>query len=385
MKELINIITINDFNYSQGGASKVAIDTANMLAIAGYNSIFVSAVADDEKSTLSNMVTQYKFRGTEFLHYRNKVKGMWNGIKCNAFSKYIGEVLSNFDPDNTLVHVHGWTKACSSDFFNVLRLKGFTTYLTMHEYFCFCPNGAYFNFKRNRACNKRGCSLNCLICNCDSRNYFFKVYRYIRELRYRHDMKFQYINVIYISEFERNIIENQINTPHMSIIPNPVPPICEDVDQKEYDYIYVGRTTKEKGVDLFVKLAEELNHKKFLIVGEYNTSIKNLKSTGWVSEKEVDQYLKKSSKLVFPSLWPETFGLNVMKALEAGIPCLVSSNTAAEKYVINGKNGYIFKQGDFSSLKAVAEMKISGKKIEKKETRNYLNDLTTLWKQNCNE
>lgn len=380
MKELKNIITINDFNFSQGGASKVAIDTANMLAEAGYNSIFISAVSDDKKTILNKKVIQYKFHGREFLQYDNKIKGMIDGIKCIKFSRYVEKILDDFNPEDTIVHVHGWTKACSSDFFNVLKEKKFSTFLTLHEYFSFCPNGAYFNYKKNCACTKKGGSLECLFCNCDSRSYMFKLYRFTREIQYKRDMDFNYINAIYISEFERKIIEKQIDTPKATVIYNPVSEIDKGTEQKEYDYIYIGRTSKEKGIDLFIELAKKLSNKKFLIVGEHSTSLKNLKSTGWISEKEVDEYLKKSFRLVFPSLWPETFGLNVIKALSVGIPCLVSSNTAAAEFVTNGENGYIFQQGDFSSLEKVAELQLDGN-IKKVKTANYIENVISLWKR----
>ena len=37
MKKLKNIVIINDFDYIQGGASKVAIQTANMLVESDKN------------------------------------------------------------------------------------------------------------------------------------------------------------------------------------------------------------------------------------------------------------------------------------------------------------------------------------------------------------
>ena len=58
--------------------------------------------------------------------------------------------------------------------------------------------------------------------------------------------------------------------------------------------------------------------------------------------------------LVLPSLWPETFGLNVFRAMAYGIPCLVSTNTAAEKYMTES-NGCVFEQGNYIDMKKKAE------------------------------
>ena len=39
-----------------------------------------------------------------------------------------------------------------------------------------------------------------------------------------------------------------------------------------------------------------------------------------------------------------------MKALEMGMECIVSSNTAAAEYVERVERGHVFKQGDINSL-----------------------------------
>lgn len=169
-------------------------------------------------------------------------------------------------------------------------------------------------------------------------------------------MDFEYIYAIYISHFEKRVISKQIRIPNYKVIENPVFPIETLSSSKEFDFAYVGRTSKEKGIDLFTKLAKNFKDKKFLIIGDYHTDLANVVVTGWVSEQQVDTYIGKTKFLVFPSLWPETFVLNVIRALYAGIPCLVSSNTEAEDYVIEGINGFVFEQGNFQSILHYSEM-----------------------------
>ena len=43
-KKVENVVIVNDFNYTQGGASKVAIDTARLLSESGLKVYFFSAV-----------------------------------------------------------------------------------------------------------------------------------------------------------------------------------------------------------------------------------------------------------------------------------------------------------------------------------------------------
>ena len=49
-KKVENVVIVNDFNYTQGGASKVAIDTARLLNKSGLKVYFFSAVNKEEEN-----------------------------------------------------------------------------------------------------------------------------------------------------------------------------------------------------------------------------------------------------------------------------------------------------------------------------------------------
>ena len=73
-----NILIINDFDYTQGGASKVAIDTANLLCN-DYNVYFFSGDSS-ENSNLSKKVIKICTCQGEALKNKNKLIGAVNGI-----------------------------------------------------------------------------------------------------------------------------------------------------------------------------------------------------------------------------------------------------------------------------------------------------------------
>ena len=70
------VIIVNDFNYVQGGASKVAIDTARILKEEGLNVIFFSAVNKSEENI--NGIKYISTNQNEALNEKNKIKGMIN-------------------------------------------------------------------------------------------------------------------------------------------------------------------------------------------------------------------------------------------------------------------------------------------------------------------
>lgn len=74
------------------------------------------------------------------------------------------------------------------------------------------------------------------------------------------------------------------------------------------------------------------------------------RTTGWVSQKQVQQEIEKARTLVFPSLWPETYGLVVAEAAARGVPSIVSDVSAAAERINDGKNGWLWKTGNVEDL-----------------------------------
>ena len=108
-----NIVIINDFNYIQGGASKVAIETAKVLANEkDLNVYFFYAV--HQNTNIINNVKYICTNQNEALKEKNKFIGSINGIYNKSAKKKLKELLKDLNPDDTILHIHGWTKALSS-------------------------------------------------------------------------------------------------------------------------------------------------------------------------------------------------------------------------------------------------------------------------------
>ena len=75
-----NIVVINDFEYIQGGASKVAIETANALADSDLNVFFFSGVATINNSVFSSKVKRICTNQFESLLDVNIIRGAINGV-----------------------------------------------------------------------------------------------------------------------------------------------------------------------------------------------------------------------------------------------------------------------------------------------------------------
>lgn len=402
-KKVENVVIVNDFNYTQGGASKVAIDTARLLNEDGLKVYFFSAVNKEEEKI--NGVTYISTNQNEALKERNKIKGAINGIYNFKAKREFKRLLKTLNSDNTIIHVHGWTKALSSSVFDIAFKMEFKVVLTLHDYFTACPNGGYFNYKQNEICHLKPLSWKCIKCNCDSRNYGFKLYRIVRQFVQNKIVKLndKLEYAISISDFSEKILRPTLgkNT-KVTRIYNPIDidENAEKVDPSKNEYyLYVGRVSKEKGVDLFCQAISELGYKG-IVVGDgderqkLETQFPNIEFTGWKNKDEVKAYMKGARALIFPSRWYEGAPLTPIEAMQYGVVVLVSENSSAREYITqNIQNLAMFKTNKNDLKKILNEYERSKNMVKilteerkefiklKNKLKNYITEIKEFYKQ----
>lgn len=114
---------------------------------------------------------------------------------------------------------------------------------------------------------------------------------------------------------------------------------------------YVGRISREKGLDVLLSAFQKLdaqypNKLRLLIVGDgplrsiFNDA-KNVTVTGFVSHKEVAEYLRAMHIFVLPSI-SETSSIATLEAMRSGLACVTRDVGCIRDYLDNGKNGFFF-------------------------------------------
>ncbi len=386
-----NVIIVNDFDYVQGGASKVAIDTARLLK-EQCNVVFFSAV-----STNTEKIDGVEYISTgqyECLKDPNKLRGLFNGLYNFKSARILKKLLKKYDTKDTIVHVHGWTKALSSSIFRIAFKMKFNTVVTLHDYFTSCPNGGYFNYKTNKVCSQKAMSLSCAKCNCDSRNYMFKLYRLFRQWIQNHLVK---VNkrlkyAIGISDLNIEVLKEKLPNAKIVKIQNPIELNLEYLFQETNDYfLYLGRVSKEKGVEIFADAITKCQ-KKGIVVGDgpelqrLKNKYPNIEFVGWKNKEEVNQYLKSARALIMPSLWYEGAPLTPLEAMSFGVPCIISKICSGREYITD--NGFIFDPYDENDLIQKIELleknivqfsQNSFEYIKQFDKSNYLNKLISFY------
>lgn len=355
-----NIIIINDFAHVNGGAGQVALSSAIGLASRGYKVFVFSAVApiltDLEGSGVCVIATDQHDILKDPNRLRAATQGLWN-FKAQ---KAMVALLKSLDTDNTIIHVHSWTKALSASVIWAAIRRGFKVVCTLHDYFTACPNGGFFDYQRQVICLKRPFSAGCIFKNCDVRSYRHKLWRVVR-----HGIQSTFglmpsgiKHFITVSTFSETLLKPYLPRDSKTYcIRNPInaePQNCVDVSEND-TFLYVGRLSPEKGVTMFAEAANRLDLTPIFVGnGECGKIIKQVCPkaciTGWVTRDQVTEHLVAARALVLPSLWYETQGLVVAEAAALGVPAIVPDTCAAREMVEDGHTGFWFRGGDIDDL-----------------------------------
>jgi glycosyltransferase involved in cell wall biosynthesis len=351
-------VILNDFCYVQGGASKVAIDEAVALRMAGLDVTFLAAVGAPCEALNDAGVRVLSLGQPELLqawrHPGAIFRSAWNR---QAFAA-TRALLAQRDPSRTVVHLHGYTKALSTSPALAAQLAGFSPVCTLHDFFAACPNGAFYDYRRQEPCQRRALSTSCLVTNCDKRHGLHKSYRVARGVAQHRLAKFpdSVRDFITLSRRSAALLQPYLRRdsrlyPLSNIIDVPRDAPVDVANNRAL--LVLGRLEAEKGVTLAAAAAQR-EQMPIVFAGDgplrAEVEVRSATVTGWLDGTGVWQALGEARCLVFPSRWYETFGLVVEEAAARGVPAIVSDISAASERVAHGVTGWIFRSGDLEDL-----------------------------------
>jgi len=357
------VVILNDAAHVNGGAAKVALQSAVGLARRGHRVILFSAVgpvALPSAETLPEGLEVHCLEQPDILNDPNRGRAFLRGLWNLSAARALDEVLRGCDREKTVIHVHSWTKALSSSVVRRAIRNGFQVLLTLHDYFSACPNGGFYNYQRGQSCDCPPLSVRCLVENCDSRSYSHKLWRAARQVVQNRAglLPRRTQNFLAISEFSKAILRPYLpeNSTIFSLC-NPIDVVRQErvAVERNRALVMVGRLAKEKGCGLFAAAVDALGLEGVLVGegpcrNEIEAKHPSLEITGWVGADRVAQNLRRARALVFPSLLYEVQPLALLEAAALGIPAIVPDRSAAMELVEDGETGLVFKSGDGEDL-----------------------------------
>ena len=129
--------------------------------------------------------------------------------------------------------------------------------------------------------------------------------------------------------------------------------------EKKNQYIYVGRTEKEKGIFDLVKIWENVTDAKLIICGSgsLDNQIKNLiqekhlnvEHKGFMPHEKVFEEISQSIALIFPSTCYEGFPMTLIESLNMNIP-VIARNIGNASSIVNKESGLLYDTEDRKSV-----------------------------------
>lgn len=364
--QISTVVVLTDSAHNNGGAAKVALQSAMGLREAGYRVIFVGgeggrANPDLEASGVEIVSLNQPSISDTSSRRKAFLTGLWN---LDA-ARRLKDILAPLDPVATIVHLHSWSKVLSTSIIPVIRQGPFRLVLTLHDYFTACPNGGFYDYKTHQICHRRPLGPACLSCNCDARNITHKMWRITRQAIQRGPGNFPAAvdAFISVSDFSQDILQPFLpkETP-LYRVDNPVECIKLPASHpaQANGVLYIGRLSPEKGPALLAAAARDAGVQvTFAGDGELKDSLQATYPehtfTGWLSFSDISPLIDQTRALVLPSLWYETLGLTVLECAARGVPAIIADRCAATDVVIQEETGLFFTGGDHESLAQTLE------------------------------
>ena len=173
--------------------------------------------------------------------------------------------------------------------------------------------------------------------------------------------------------------------------------LLEYPKEDNFEFIFVGRIMKEKGIDLYIETAKYIKSKykntKFHVIGyceqDYEQKLKNLQKQGIIiyhgKQDDMIPFYKLSCCTIHPTYYPEGMSNVLLESAASGRPVITTDKPGCREIVDNGVTGFIVKPKDLEDLKEKVELFINKtyeekinmglagrKKVEKEFDRNIV-------------
>jgi len=355
-------------------------------APSGENKVFEAEKAMLEKH--GHKVAVYT-RHSDEIRNGNVIARLWGKIKgamCTVGNPFaardVAKKCMEFKPD--IVHFHN-TFPLISPFAVKSASKYAPVVMTLHNYRTACAAGV--PTRDGNVCSlclDKTCVLDGVKHSCYRGSLFATLPLAINIALYRKLLPKWVSQFIVLSEFQkRKMVEYGWPAEKIVVKGNFVSHV-EHVDhvEKKDQIVYVGRLSKEKGVETLIKAFKIICHIEHLHAPTCSTWLNNLKLiilgdgvdraeleelaqglniefVGQKSAIDTRRIIAESKALVSPSACWETFGLAAAEAMAVGVPSVVSNIGALPDIVQDGRFGEVFEAGNAEACAAAIKRLLS--------------------------
>lgn len=343
----MKILMVNKFLYPRGGSESYMLYLGEHLTKQGHEVEYFGMY--DEQNTVGNSAGQYTqnmdFHSTGLARFLYPFKILYS---FEAKKKII-QVIDAFKPD--VVHMNNINFQLTPSIIDGIKKKGVPLVQTVHDYQMICPNHLLYNFEKNTPCEKclHGSYWHCVKNKCIHGSTVKSALGVLEALLYTVLKPYKTVDLFVCpSTFlehkllaTRSYYQGKTKTIHNFINKNKF----TNINPKTGSYIaFVGRLSKEKGVENLAKTAKLLPNYTFAVAGSgpdeaVLQDIPNIRLEGFLTGERLLEFLGNAKVLLLPSVCYENCPLSILEAHCMGIPVVTMNSGGMAELVQNGVTG----------------------------------------------
>jgi glycosyltransferase involved in cell wall biosynthesis len=334
----MRVLIIHTTYKVKGGEDSVVYNEAELLASAGHE-VDLLIFSNSGKTALK--VAQLAFN-------------------LSSYQKTLRKV-HEFKPD--IIHVHNLHFAGSPSVLYAARKAKVPVVMTLHNYRLLCPSATlFFKGKLFTSSVNRIFALEAIKKGVyqDSKmiTFWLALSGALHHLAGTWRIPEKYV---VLGDNEKDIFQHsklKQLADRMLVKPNFCYPYEQGKESKEDYYLYVGRLSAEKGINILLEAFKNMNVRLKIAgsgpmeaeVSAAATIYPNIDFLGLNGPDEIRKIIAGAKALIFTSVWFETFGMVIIEAFSCGVPVIASAIGEAQYLVKDGVDGLLFRSGDSADL-----------------------------------
>ncbi len=286
---------------------------------------------------------------------------------CNPFSILrFRRMLREETPD--IIHLHNWHFSGSPGLIRAAKKAKIPVVVTIHNYRLLCPSATLFHdgalFKDSLKHGFPWAAVRKKVYRNSSVQTFWLAFTVAVHRRLKTWQKVD--RFIALTPFAKQLhlaSKLTLRDDQLTVKPNFVEDHGYATETREGYFLFVGRLCVEKGIHHLIEAFDNTSH-PLIIAGDgplkalVERAVEknpNLKYVGKKSRAEIIALMKRSSALIFPSIWYEGMPMTILESFSTGTPVIACRMGAMEGLIQDGDNGMLYAPADPRALKTTLQ------------------------------
>ena len=309
-----------------------------------------------KRNKVSVEILYFKNASGKLLQLAEFLTAFYNPFSSASVSRWIDRT----QPD--IIHLHNWHYCASPAVIRAAKKKGVPVVHTLHNFRLLCPSGTLLHNNKIssdyltnsfpwQAVQARAYRHSYL------QTFWLAFVIWINKLAGTWQLVDKYI---VLTEHAKTIFQSSdiVKKEKITVKPNFIWDITVDDEGRQSHFLFTGRLSKEKGLDVLLRAFAHSGHILKMIgdgplrslVEEYAKKYDNIIYLGFKDKNAIVKELKKCTAFIFCSIWYEGNPLTIIEALACGTAVIASGMGAMQTMITNNYNGLHFVPGDEKDL-----------------------------------